>query len=356
MKHFRFVKNSELIYATFSARVFLVGLILSITFFLLLIDSNKSYQSEISILVNTKSDVAAINQAQIVGNIFELPKTLAFYNRLLKLNPDVRDVFAGQSAEQRKGRWNQMLRVERSNIDASVIKISVTANREADASALASKTVRTLFDTTAFYYNVKNDVDLRIIDGPITRAQVSNWFWLFAVSVISGFAISWLLQHLVFSDDSNRLSRPSFLKMNSFFDFKKSPEMPGKDELESLNNLYQTPQVEEPFVFEQESEGSVDFAPTADEEFEEIKKITKKLEQGKYPNFPEMPVEPKKFADAPDNLPIADSSYFAESAASEESIPAQPTPFEEEKTIDGAKEPTPQQLKERLNQLLSGKF
>ena len=348
---------------TFSARVLIVGLILSVTFFLLLVNSFKTYRSEISILVSAKSEVAAKQQSQIVSNIIELPKTLAFYDRMLKFNPDVRDVTVGLSTQQRKAKWNEMLSVERASFDSSVIKIGITTSRQSDADQLASKTVRTLFDTSALYYNIKKDVDLRIIDGPISRVQVSNWYWLLALGIILGFAVSGLLEYLIFGSQKLSISKPNFLKMNSFFDFKKTPELPLEEELESLNNLYRSEQTKQPFVFEQKTEDTElpqekaalisDYA----EKFQEIKKITKKLEPGKYPNFPEMPIGHKREASAPDNLPIADSAFLAQFETPQQ--PAEPEPLsttEEETVTEGPKEPTPEELKKRLNELLKGKI
>ncbi|KKQ52530.1 MAG: hypothetical protein US70_C0008G0017 [Parcubacteria group bacterium GW2011_GWD2_38_11] len=359
-----------------SARVLVVGAILSAVFFLLLIDSFRTYHSEISILISAKSQVAAQQRAQIVSNISELPKTLTFYDRMLKNNSDMRDVAEGLSPQKRKARWNEMLTVERAGFDASVIKVAITTSREADSVQLVNKTTRTLFDTSAFYYNIKKDVDLRIIDGPITRVQVSNWFWLFIFSIIAGFSISGLLQELVFGGNKLSIKKPDFSKMHSFFDFKKNPEMPVEKELESLNNLYRSQQAEESFVFEQD----IAPVPEADKKIQEMKKITKQIEPDKYPNFPEMPARNASRSDAdgparnashndaggpashkanaaaPDNLPIADDSFFTEYAMPAEQIQSQPMEVEQDLAAKETKEPTSEELKKRLNELLKGKI
>lgn len=356
-----YMKNLKFNRTIFSTQLIAVGIILSAVFFLLLIDSAKTYRSEISIMINAKSDVAAKQQLQIVSNIMEFPKTLSFYDRMLAINPDMRDVTAGQSKQQRKETWNEMLTVERASFDASVIKVAITTSREADSVQLANKTVRTLFDTSAFYYNVKKDVDLRIIDGPITRVQVSNLLGLFLLSIFLGFAVSGLLQRLsaswrIFGSKKISLKKPDFSKLNSFFDFKKNPTRPIEQELESLSNLYQDEQAEAPFVFEQEIQKEAAEKLNINEKFQEIKKITKKLEPGKYPNFPEMPATHTQSSSAPDNLPIADDSYFAQYSKPTEIIQSETLPIKDEIAIDTAKEPTPEELKKRLNELLRGKI
>jgi hypothetical protein len=315
-------------------------------------------------MINTKSIAAVKQQPQIVSNIMELSKTLSFYDRLLKNNPDMRDVTSDLAPAQRKAKWNTILTVEKASYDASVINITTTTTHASDSIQLAKKTARTLFDTSAFYYNVKNDVDLRLIDGPITRTQVSNWFWLLLLSIVMGFSASGMLEYLVFGEKRITIKKPDFSKMNSLFDFKKNADVKIEDELESLNNLYQEDLANTPFVFNDEHPAPEEISAELpdsknyDEKFQEIKKITKKLEPGKYPNFPELPTEHKQPSAAPDNLPVADDAYFSQYLQPVESVPANlPVQIEEQQpSIDTKKEPTPEELKKRLNELLKGKI
>ncbi|MDD5396732.1 MAG: hypothetical protein PHW24_01585 [Candidatus Moranbacteria bacterium] len=358
---------------SFSLQTFAGGLFLSAVFLTLMINSSKTYTSEISILVSAKSENALKNQAQLVASVVELPKTLAFYDRLLKLNPDVRDVAAGKSVEQRKAKWNEMLSVQRAGIDSSVIEISISTLRQSDSEQLAGKTVRTLFDDVAFYYDVKNDVSLRIIDGPITKVHVSNLSALLLLSIVLGFLAVALLKIFVFSKKKISISKPDFSKINSFFDFKKNTTVSAEDELDSLNKLYES----EGEVLSKEKIAALQENGTkmeqVDPKIQEMKKLTKKMEPSKYPNFPEMPLAGVSKNSAPDNLPIADDSFFAGNfefdlaaeeiekkipEANENEIPVQAsTEIEEQPIADQTpKEPTPEQLKERLNQLLRGDF
>jgi hypothetical protein len=233
--------------------------------------------------------------------------------------------------------------------------------------------VRTLFDDVAFYYDVKNDVSLRIIDGPITKVHVSNLSALLLLSIVLGFLAVALLKIFVFSKKKISISKPDFSKINSFFDFKKNPTVSVEDELDSLNKLYAMENdvlPKEEIAAPQENGVKME---QVDPKIQEMKKLTKKMEPSKYPNFPEMPLAGVSKNSAPDNLPIADDSFFAGNfefdlaaeeiekkipEANENEIPVQAsTEIEEQPIADQTpKEPTPEQLKERLNQLLRGDF
>lgn len=358
--------TSKLNLVRFSAQVFVMGAIVSLTFFLLAIDSAKEYRSEISILVNAKSELAEKQSEKITANIIELPKTLSFYDRLLKFNPDVRDVTAGLTPDERKQKWNEMFSIEQVGQNSSVFKISIVAKREADAEQLAGKSARTLFDTVAFYYDIKNDVDLRIIDGPLSKSQVPALSGLLLLSIIGGFAFAVML-NFIFLVIKNRFAKGSdLLKKNYLFDFKKDSIVTPEKEIEALRNLYQNERDESPFIFEETNEemvlpiDKVEKNADAESKFQEMKKITKKFEPGKYPNFSEMPIrQAQQPATVPDNLPVADETFFAGHVAPQETETVQKqvaTIVEEEPVIDMKKEPTPEELKKRLNQLLRGEL
>lgn len=347
----------------FSAQVIVMGIILSLTFFLLAIDVFKIYRSEISILVNVKSELAQMQSERIMANIIELPRTLSFYDRLLKFNPDVRDVTLGLESNERKEKWNEMFSIEQVEQDASIFRISMIAKRENDSKQLASKSARTLFDTVAFYYDIKKDVDLRIVEGPISNPQVPFWPGLLLLSIIGGFALSVLLNFFFIIGRNRLIDGGDLLKKSYFFDFKKKSDAGAEEELESLSNLYQTEQSEAPFIFEEKEMGQIlpmEKASQEDFKFQEIKKITKKFEPGKYPNFPEMPIREKQPEIVPHNLPIADDAFFAQYETPQQEIVAEhPKPevvVEQEPVASVKQEPTPEELKKRLNQLLRGEL
>ena len=357
---FSLLKKIKIDRVRFSAQVFVVGMIISGTFFLLSIDLFKTYRSDISIIITPKSEIGIIQQKQLFSNVLELPKTLAFYDRVLKLNPDVRDVTIGLDKDGRKNAWNKMFAISKVNTDSSVLKLSIQVGRKSDSEQLASKTVATLFNNIAFYYDVKNDFNLSIIDGPIAKSEVPHWGILLFASISLGFVLAIVLSFIPWLGKA--VDNEKQIKKNTDF-FKKNPEITPEDELESLNNLYKNEQANEYFVLEEDIENekmthdNIDVVADYAERFQETKKITKQLEPAKYPNFPEMPIR-KRVASAPDNLPIADDSFFAQH---EKSVSENIAKVEQEiKKVKEAvienkpKEPTTEELKKRLNELLRG--
>lgn len=275
----------------FSVQIFFTGMILSFTFFLLFIDACKTYSSSITILVNAKSEFSAKQQEQIIENILAFPHTLSFYDRLLKYNPDVRDITKGNSSDKRKLAWNKMLSVKRTDKNSSVIEISITAKQESDADQLAQKTVRTLFDFTGNYYDIKNDLDLRIIDGPIASAKLTGWYWILPLSILLGFFIAFVLENILAKSKGIFTSQRNFLKEKNFFDFKKElPETP-QEGISELENLYMSEENETPF-FTEEKEAEQIFPKEnlleksgLDLRIKEMKKLTKNDPAGQISEF-----------------------------------------------------------------------
>lgn len=389
----------------FSVQVFVVGSILTTTIFLLAVDALKTYTSTVSVLIVPKSQVAATTERQIVANILEIPKTLSFYNHLLKLNPDVRDVANGLTDIKRKNVWNEMLSVEKVNSKGSVINISITTPRQSDSELLSGKIARTLFDVTGKYYNIKTDLDMRIIDGPITNSQIPFWQGLLLFSAIIGFGLAIALKLLMLGngfeiqeggkieeiesyleqeenldtndksidgEEKNEIPKKKvwfdFSRFTNFSTFSTSREA-GK---EALEKLYQNDQVEMPAARDEKFDDvmldeNYLKAFEQDLKIKEMKRLTKQIEPDKYPNFPEMPIHaapiaaPKNDAKAgaPDNLPIADASVMEMfSAPAPRDLPAQ---SEKSETLEPQepvtpKEPTSDELKKRLNELLRGKI
>lgn len=354
-------------------RTIFAGAILSIVFFIMSFESFHTYQSDILILVNVKSPIAIKQQEQIFNNILQFPTTLSFYDTMLFQNPDVRDVALGLNDDQRKEKWNEMISVSRVDDQASVFKLSVTSKLANDSNQLASKSARTLFDTVAFYYDVKKDFDLRIIEGPIAISKTSNWFGLFLMSLIGGFGIAIMISPAFSAKkDESKKDDGENLAKNLIFDFGKKTKKSMGQGIEALRRLYQS---DAPFVFEEKKttkDEIVQVQPEIDPRIEEMKKLTKQMEPGKYPNFPEMPARnasqsvaggplpPIAQASAPSNLPVAEDDFmnqYQEPIQTDEIITQKPLPVVEKKPeIDTKKEPTPEELKKRLNQLLRGEF
>lgn len=371
----------------FSMQFFLAGIVLTVAFFLVFISSFKTYTASITILINAKSEIAVSQEKQMIGNMLEFPRLLSFYDRLLKYNPDVRDVAENKSPSQRKDFWNDMLSVKKVGRDSSLIKISITTQQKNDAEQLVQKTARTLFDTAGLYYNIKNDVDLRIVDGSISKRNIFQYWWMLPLSLVVGFLVTIFLQKMIARSIDIFTKKESFLKNKNLFDFntptdKKNPTSP-EAEIESLKELYTPDQVETAYPIQQkpavsqfqdkrtlvtaekEIESPKEFYPNDQAEkifpieqkptsaqFQEMKKLTKMTEQDKYPNFREIPKHAQQKASAPDNLPIADNSFFMQKGLNIQEQPQQEQLTSLEPEIK-KHEPTDKELKARMSKLLN---
>lgn len=334
-------------------RALLLGALLSVIIFLMLASFFMRYQSTVTILITAKSEVAARNLDKIVGNISRLPSTLSFYDRLLENNPDVRDVAAGDSQLERKQVWNGMLNVRQGRKNNSIIKISLRATNKNDAEQLATKTARTLFDSASLYYNVKSDVDMRLIDGPITKNVVIGWEWLLAVSVLLGSVLAFLGRDAIVSIDMFADEKALKIKERAKSFFQTDKILTGKADSsaqEQADASLREPIVENLYPAEEIA------APEQELEAKELETLNRIIQQDVYPNFPEMPVHAQHKASAPDNLPIADSSFLAQQYPEAENMEQEESQKPESEKEQVSHEPTPEELKKRLNELLRGKI
>lgn len=318
----------------------------------------KTSKATVTILVIPQSQQAAFAEKNIVKNISELPTTLAFYDRLLQTNPDLRDVAAGKSPNERKFAWNKMLLVEKMQRNSSFIKISALAANPQDAKLLANKAVRNLFDQTNFYYNIKTDIDLRIADGPIAEEVYPNRFLIFFMSTVFGgllaFAAGVLagrIENLIVASREKKAEPESGLQM---FETEEKVDEALEEKLkESSEEISDAATAFGPADAQEQPHIPENIPEDRSQYDKEIETLNKIIQQDVYPNFPEVPTHGKAKAQAPDNLPIGDTTYTFE---------YKEEPKEESKTediqpaADSKREPTPEELKKRLNQLLKGEL
>lgn len=153
------------------------------------LDHFRTYSSQVTILVVHKNEKTAASADQVIENIAQLPQTLAFYNRLLKQFPEVKDPWSALSNDERSALWKDRVSVER--VDASgMIQMTINANTATDATLLAEKSSINLFQIVSQYYDIRNDVDVRSVGPVMTHADFSDWFGWFLTTVSAGFVAS----------------------------------------------------------------------------------------------------------------------------------------------------------------------
>ena len=324
------------------AHVFIMAAIIAGTIFLLLLDNYKRYQTDISIIVIPKSTVTIIDHEMIVYNVKSFPTTLTFYNRLLADNTSINDEAAGKSNDQRKKAWNRKISTKTSKNDkGSIVTLRLFGKTAQESQDLAVKSAQTLFAVTSKYYNIKDDINLHVIDQPITK-PANSFVYAFAIaSLIIGFILAWLVEKFFVSVESKfkHQSTPRTSMIHDQLRNLKQSITRADIKIKSIADIYK----EEVKIDEVE----------ALEKKEQEKKRVEQLENARlksmYPNFPEMPVH-RQAASAPSNLPIGEDIDEAPEAADANET--------QEDDVNHMKdhEPTEEELKRRLNQLLRGEM
>lgn len=316
---------------------------------------NQSFRSETDLLVIPKSATAVENSDQIIGNLLQIPRTLTFFNKMNQENPDtLKENVAELPDNKRKDYWNSKIKIERAG-ESGILKFTAFDKDRYLAQTLGEQAAKTLIASAGLYYDIRNDIDIRIIDGPVTGyfSLYPDWF-LFLASIAASFAIVFLSFWL------------------SFFIFRK------KENASSWSRPFWTPQNSPKLEGLQKFQKEVKLQPESEKqekrEVEEKKPVVHKEESWTAAEEPYVAFTKK--ATAPDNLPIAENfpeftedhsipksqnnkSIHIPEEKTEQEEPAEaevkitPEPEEEKPII---REATPEEVKERLNKLLSGKL
>ena len=303
--------------------------------FVVAINLNKTYEAETNILLLPKNETAVRNVNQIIENVRQIPLTLSFYNKIIENNSDIEDAAFELPDAKRKQFWNSQ--IEAIQIGKSgLIKISIFNSNPLQAEMTSRQAISNLSVATSRYYNIKTELDMRIVDGPIvsqvTRINISLWIFISLVAgIFFGFIIN--LGSGLFSKKFTQESvAPSSMPRPFVFPEFAAPEVKErKTEIDFGNKNI--------FDFKIEDEAA-------------IAKSSMKKE--------EVPMAQEKKASAPANLPVAEEEFvFALPTEVEQSIPKEEEieAFVAEKIaepIDTTREATPEEVKARLNKLLGG--
>lgn len=277
----------------------IVAVVAVFAFFVIFADSFKSYESNLEILFIPKSERVAVQAELIAKNMSLLPKNLSFYEKMLKDNPRLEDNFAGMEKDAKKKAWGEMISVivrEKSTL------ITVRANslNAQETEEFSRQIAYTLFDSYAQYYSVKDDIDLRIVDGPITETRY-QWLTLSLLSIFFGLIFSFIIYAAIF---------------NIILGYAKVPTMP-----RLAFRLPTMPSIKTEDIFQKKNNFEV------------------KFKKSEAPG--NLPTAKKDFSRVPSNLPTI----------SEEPVIEIIPPIGEERG-----EPSKEEYKRRLNQLLKGEL
>lgn len=310
------------------------------------------------------------NSISISSNMAELISTLAFYERLIENSNILDDEFASLTQDQKKMKWQNIVSVSKKT-DSGVLVIHAQGETSERSKMLAEETARTLFATAGLYYNIKTDIDMRVIDGPIVSYTLARP-WLYGLTVLLssiGLTVSFffLLYTIptIFSRREKKHTFPYFPEQHEKFEERENHFAYG--------------------VFDSEDVSFIDpkkFIPEKPDTLVFEKDTIEKIEQKAFPSLSEM-----KRSGAPINLPVASDEselIFADESSlpftfesQEETIVQRLTPEDEVSSIESSvagseerssiisgtaeekekeistAEPTIEDYKRRLNELLS---
>ena len=336
--------------------VYAIAAILAVVFSLTLLDLNKTYTAQTVLIVLPKSEMAAIELEKITDNVAAFPRMLSFYQRMLADNPNLKDEYAYKNDAARKVLWNESINVKTTKFTrGSLVSLQIEAKKQEDAKKLALKVNQTLFAVTSRYYNFEKDLDLKIADDVIVKAKVSNWGWLVLVGILLGFFVAVTIENALVALEKmivrqwgiRNAAKNMQLRFKSLQESIFKPQLP---EIEKIEDIYK------------ENEQELEMKKQIDADFEQIHS-TKEAQL--YPNFPEMPVHEIKKSSAPENLPFLTPENVPNNLPIADEIPAYLFEVKEEpkkseelplEKVEKREEPTAQELKKRLNQLLRGEL
>jgi hypothetical protein len=158
----------------------------------LLLDHFRTYSSEVTLMVVHKNERMAGAADQVVETVARLPLSLSFYDQLLKRYPEVEDPWTGYGAPDREALWAEHVSTERLG-KSNLIKVRVAADTEEDATLLAKRVAANVFQSVSRYYDIRTEVEVRSVDGPVTAPGLDHWAGWILLSVGLGFSLAFAL-------------------------------------------------------------------------------------------------------------------------------------------------------------------
>ncbi|EKE11326.1 MAG: hypothetical protein ACD_15C00104G0004 [uncultured bacterium] len=165
--------------------------------FTVLSSGSKIYQAKSRILFVPKNEVAVRNIDQIVENAKQIPLSLSFYNKIVEINGDIDDEAMEFPDAKRKAFWNS--KIETRQVEKSgVIEISIYDGNQMQAEIISDQVIAGITTVMGNYYDVKNSLDIRVIDRPIAQ-EISrvNYFQVLGASLLGGIAAGLLISLLI---------------------------------------------------------------------------------------------------------------------------------------------------------------
>lgn len=342
--------------------------LISLAFFVFFVRSNQVWKAQTDILIAPKNELAIKNIDNIVNDALYIPRGLSFWEKVLLANDTIVDNSKDLSPSDRQSLWDGKISLKR--VDHSgILKIYILDANRAEAEEISRQSALVLADYLSKTYNIKTELDVKIINGPLSQPAIRYGF---LILLLAALFLGFLL---------------SIMAAGAFFGLKKVGIMAPRVALPvSLSEILKREKKTELIYPEEE----IVFQKTIPN-FKEEKSVQKKNTPEIRKEFVSAPVATDKKASAPDNLPVFGGSFSFENTEPEvpaeekteaeiqeapqmkaastlpsDSVLKEPTREEIQarlKSLQGdggnktkGKNPTPEEVKERLNKLLQGKI
>lgn len=292
----------------------------------------KTYQSEMDVLIVPQNEKTAVMHQYVLENAARLPLTVSFFDKLTRDTINIENPVEGLTPTEKKAYWNSKLETKILK-DSGIVKFRAFDKDLDQAENIATVSATSDVFALSAYYNIKEDVQMRIIDGPITK-NVGAFISLKVIVLSLTFgAILSIIMFLAIPFIQSRISPPDeafytkALPKDTFASKKETLE----SNLEYMEEVYAVPAKKEEII---KSEPLPEETPET--------------------------LSYEKKATAPENLPIADASIMSMFGATKNGMgyklpeKVSETGQKEEKPAV-YREATTEEVKERLNRLLGGR-
>lgn len=395
-------------YRRYSFWMVLVPLLLAAGFFWM--GELRGYRSDVALLALPKQELAL----GAAGNLTAIAQELSFAAAVYEgVGPEMKNSFFGKTPVERQATWKRQAEIRL--VPASdLIRISASGDTQEDAHQFAQAITLELARTASHYYNQKTDLDLRVVTEAVSIPKTTAWnrYVLLVGATALGFTglffavyvlIGWMFpigrsresqNEYVISAETFRPRPPKYWdhdestspqEVEPFDETRKAlnetdPSMEFTEESTAATGFVEpvvTPEVEDTLPdWEIDNEHPVHLEALADEKTETLESLPRSTETESLSLAPETsePVETDAYtgysveAAAPDNLPIVDGPISplqgAQARLLKQDIDATAEHYaslhqpqsSEEPSRPQTHEPSADEYRRRLNELLSGKM
>lgn len=326
---------------------------LSLIAFVVLLNADKGYLSTAELIAIPRNSAMAQNPEATVGDIRRIILSRPFSRQIDDRVAEIAGTEDASSSAQAKA-WAETVRIEPEK-GSHAFLISVFEKDADGAQEINEAVIRNLVSAFGTYYDIRNELDLRIIEQPLAvPANRTGLAGIISLSLLCGI-LAYVLAFVAIpriyfekkdpssEDESGRF--PAWKKISFNFP-KRTPEASEADE---------------PYSFPEEPIADIQPEPEFAEESIAAETGTVETFLDEKEGMPEEQTGHERKSGSPDNLPTMDEIPDFVLKAASQAQPESETETEKpvmtkEKKPDASREASPDEVKARLNRLLSGEL